>query len=177
MAVLTIGEVKEFLEIGHAVQDTTVQSLIDGIEDFTERQCGIKLVSASRTEDHAGGSLALRPDVAPVTSVTKLERLSSDGTLETVDATLYRLERNRIIRWDRARWDRDTVYRVTFTGGFSTVPDGLKHAMLQLVRRYYDNRGGKQQQAAQGFGVTWMNFSASDAYKLLRPYVATGFVG
>lgn len=177
MSTLAIATVKEFLEIGHTEQDTVVQAIIDGVEEYVEREAGIGLVASALIEDLKGGLFSLRPKIAPLNSVTSVERLASDDTLETVDATLYRIEGERVVRWDRVRWDRDTVFRLTYNGGHSTVPAGLKLALLQLVRRAYDNRGGKSQQAAQGFGVTWAVLKDSDVWKALRPYVAKGFVG
>ena len=179
MSFLAIADVKLFLEIGHSVMDVTVQDIIDGVEDFSERKTGTKLTAADLTEDHRGGSAALRPDVAPLNSITTIERVASDGTLDLVDAEIYRQDRNRIERFDRAQWDRDTLFRVVYNGGYASgkVPGGLKHAMLQLIRRSFDNRGGKLTQSAAGFGVTWMGFSESDAMLLLRPYIITGFIG
>ncbi len=179
MSFLAIADVKLFLEIAHSVHDVIVQALIDGVEDYAERKTGTKLTAAAITEDHRGGSPALRPDVAPLNSITSIERVASDGTLELVDTEVYRQDRNRIERFDRAQWDRDTLFRVVYNGGYGTglVPGGLKHAMLQLIRRAFDNRGGKLTQSAAGFGVTWMGLSESDAMLLLRPFVVTGFIG
>lgn len=179
MSFLAIADVKLFLEIAHSVSDVIVQALIDGVEDFSERKTGTKLVAADLTEDHRGGSPALRPDVGPLNSITSIERVASDGTLDLVDAEVYRIDRNRIERFDRAQWDRDTLFRVVYNGGYDSgkVPGGLKHAMLHLVRRAYDNRGGKLTQSAAGFGLTWMGLSESDAMLLLRPYIITGFIG
>lgn len=177
MSFLAIAEVKEFLEIGFEIQDTVVQVIIDGVEDFAERECGVKLTASEITEDHKGGSKALRPFIAPLNSITSIESVASDGTLELIEAAVYRQDLNRIVRFDGSLWDRNTLYRVKYNGGHAVVPNGLKHAMFQLARRSFDNRGGKQSQSAAGFGTTWMDMNKSDAMKWLRPFVITAFVG
>ena len=177
MSFLAIADVKLFLEIGHSVMDVTIQDIIDGVEEFSERKTGTKLTDGEIIEDHEGNSRGLRPKIAPLNSITKIEIVARDGTLELVEAEIYRQDGNRIVRFDRAQWDFGTLFRVTYNGGHATVPAGFKHAMLQLVRRSFDNRGGKLTQSAAGFGVTWMGFSESDAMQLLRPYVETAFIG
>lgn len=88
-------------------------------------------------------------------------------------------------RWmeGRGRW------LVTYAGGWE-VPynestttagndDGYPHyqpdpavqeAVLQLVRRMYDNRGGVSSESASGWSVNWEPLEESDIMRLLAPY-------
>jgi len=82
------------------------------------------------------------------------------------------LDGNRIRQDSGDRWKEDKQYTVKYVGGYSAVPAGLKMAILHLIARAFDNRGGKERQGAEGWGVTWDNFADGEMRQLLQPYRA-----
>jgi len=50
------------------------------------------------------------------------------------------------------------------------VPGGLTRAILHLLRRDYDNRGGVKAEAAAGWKVNWADLASSDIFDMLAPY-------
>ncbi len=169
MPSVTVDEVKEFLPIDYDVQDGTVAILIAGVDDFLERVLGRKLAEpAAYTDDVDGGGFALWPKNRPVASVASVTNLSTE--LEE-DSDLYVLSEDRIHRIDGHEWDDDYpgCWRVVYEGG-ELAPGGLKMAVLQLISRLFDNRGGKVTQGAAGYGITWDKLMDGDIWTLLAPY-------
>jgi len=60
------------------------------------------------------------------------------------------------------------------TGMTVSVPEQIRAAILQMVRRLYDNRGGVAQEAVAGWAVTWLRLMATDICRLLDPFRTVG---
>jgi len=50
MSTISLSEAKEFLKIDYTSQDTVLQLLIDGAEEWVERFCGIALTQGTHTD-------------------------------------------------------------------------------------------------------------------------------
>ena len=82
MSFIPLDEAKEFLQVNYAGQDITIQTLIDGVEEFVEEFCGIKLISGVRCDTVDGGGISLWPRSRPIKSpITKLTQIN-DATDE-----------------------------------------------------------------------------------------------
>jgi hypothetical protein len=93
--------------------------------------------------------------------------------------------KDQVERWMEGRGR----YLLTYSGGYYTdecgstttsAPDGyphwrapaaLKWAVLSLVRRAYDNRGGVASESALGWTVSWKDLQTSDIMETLSPYM------
>jgi len=60
------------------------------------------------------------------------------------------------------------------TGETLDIPPAVKAAILQLVRRMYDNRGGVTQESVAGWAVTWLDLVASDIALMLEQFRSVG---
>jgi uncharacterized phiE125 gp8 family phage protein len=174
MSTITLAQAKEHLEVGHTGQDTVVQMLIDGAEDWVERHCGVLLTSQSVTDDLDGGTAILWPRHKPVTAVSSITDLKATADTITYllvgDSQIWRADDdgNRLdSKWGagHSRW------RAAYTAGFSTVPAGLKGALLQLIYRAYHRRGGVRSQTGGGQAVGWAELVGSEVLEQLRPFI------
>jgi len=111
----------------------------------------------------------------PVVSVTSVTHTDDAGTVTTLSTDSYSLENQRIVLSES--WTSDTddglspfqVYRdellsVTYTHGYTTLPDELVEVVCSIANRMYSAPAGMasgiQSEAADGESITW----GSDAY-------------
>ncbi|MCX7805039.1 MAG: phage gp6-like head-tail connector protein [Planctomycetota bacterium] len=176
MAAVTLEEAKAHIGIAHSAQDAVVETMIAGAEDWIARECGICLAETTCEEDLDGGGLFLRPSCVPVTA---LESVADNlGQYETVYAAIVR---GVLLQWADADgrplarpWpDGIGRWRVAYTAGYASPPAGLRSAILALVYRAYNARGGETGSSAQGANVSWGRLADSDIREMLRPYRRT----
>ena len=176
MSVVTLAEAKEFCEVDFDSQNTVIQILIDAAEEFVEKECGLDLEQDDYEESVEGGGYALHPTHRPVASVDAVADAEADD--EEVDEEEWRVDGDLIIRQDEARWESGpNRYTLSYTGGYESVPAALKLLILGLVRRSYENRGGKSSQSAGGQSVSWDELMAGDMGRVLAQFRRTGSVG
>lgn len=173
MSVTQLTMAKSYLQVSHSNDDPLIQLLLDSCEEYVERLCSIALVSAHWHEYLDGGGVALWPAHCPIRSITRI--YDEEGMCD-VDESVYFLRRNNQIvqdadtRWElgRGRW---RVYYVGGYGGDLGIPAGLSLAILTLVRRVYDNRGGRTTENASNWSVSWSELLVGDFARLLTPYI------
>ena len=168
MSAITVEQAKQFLQIGHSEQDAILTLLLEGLDDTVERLCNIKLSDADYEELVDGGGYGLRVENLPLNSVSSVEGAES-GSSES-----FKVVRSAIYRTDETeRWTSGYHrYKVTYNGGYASVPPGLKIVMLQLLDRFYNNRGGLVQQSVAGYTTEWQAFldDRGDLQALLSPF-------
>ena len=187
----TADAVSDGLTLSEAMGETDgslIESMILRAEDAIGRHCNRidangaqTFESGSRDEyyDGDGGEILLLRN-APVSSITSIATVASDGTNTTIDSTAYRLvSRTGQVIWNGAGltlrnvdsqgfevpkagpdyfrtkigWPRGTAnIRVQYTGGFSTVPDDLAGIATDVVVEMYLNRRTNQSAALQSIG-------------------------
>jgi hypothetical protein len=88
-------------------------------------------------------------DKRPFSAVTSIKTLDAYGVLATVDAAIYFTQisdwRGRIMLKLGQTWPTTTLapmggIEITFTTGFSSVPDDLRTAIMMLTKHWFDNR-------------------------------------
>jgi uncharacterized phiE125 gp8 family phage protein len=87
--------------------------------------------------------------VAPISSVTSITYLDTDGVSQTLSTSVYEavlIGRRPLIRlkvnqvWPTTRSCVADAITVTAVAGYSTVPEPLRAAMLMMIAQWYDER-------------------------------------
>jgi len=153
MSLLTLASVKEYLKITitDSTQDTLIQSVINSAEDMVERYLGTSFSVKTYTELKGGGFQYFQMNKGPVVSVTSIFNADREYTYESdefiiVDSKIYRAYKNVVTAH---RWPSDS-FQITYTAGYTSasVPLGIHQAILLIVARFWDNRGGLQVQSS-----------------------------
>lgn len=167
MAISTVLEYKQYRSLSGASWDPAIGLLLSAAEAAVSRyargDAGL-LESAERTEDYDGGEPIIWLRAWPVASVASVAQVWADGSTTTIDSGAYLLTGARgtleavscgAFPWGFAdgfggavrlprdggpRWPRGTI-RVTYTGGYATVPADLKLAVWQMVDSALASRG------------------------------------
>ncbi len=182
MSVVTLAQAKEYLRITttDSTLEAMVQLILDGAEDVVARHCAIALASSAVSEIAPGGMQFFSPSTRPITAVTSIyhaDEAYSYGSDEWVvrDGRIYPADDGVQIS---GRWPYGTYY-ISYTAGYTTVPAGLKQAILLITARMFDNRGGLGSLAAGGGSQGWAGAitPGSDLDLLLAPYASPNVVG
>lgn len=147
----TLDQMKNYLRVDDDTDDEFISALISAsrerVEDVTGRclmpqqwQLGL-----DRFPYRTGEILLPR---APLLSVDSITYLDGDGQRVTIDGSLYTVdtlsEPTRIRPARNTSWPQhvpDTnVILITFTCGYTVVPQSLQQAMRLIAASYYDNR-------------------------------------
>jgi len=182
MALISTAEYKAYAGITDSTWDTRLAVLISMTEAALLRYCGRAFEEATYTDAEIDGTgeRSLWLPNTPVTAVSAVKIVASDGTTTTLDSTDYRwTAAGEIFRlgsnqwWDdgdgyafardnSARWPdpiEPASVLVSYTGGYATIPDDLKGLMYLLVDSAMDQAGENWMLGATGNGVeskTWM---------------------
>lgn len=174
--LIPLDTVKAFVRITTSDQDAVLDVLMRGAASWLTTRLSLFLEPAGFTEHLDGGLESLRPTVHPVTSVVSIiDRF--DGS--TVDPTAYRLEGDRIIYAGTGEiptpWPTGLGrYYVAGIAGYAAgeLPAAVELALLQLVARAYEVRGGKTGQGAAGVTdsfATWDSLATGELATMLEP--------
>jgi uncharacterized phiE125 gp8 family phage protein len=157
---VSLAEAKAHLDIGYSEKDTLITALIAAATDHLDGWAGILgrcLVEQTWRQDYNDFCRCLRLPLFPVISVSSVKYDDADGVEQTVSASDYQLLADEIGAF--VRFNDDYSYpsvdddgpsvRVLYKAGYanggsdpnftSTVPDGIKHAILLMVRHWFDN--------------------------------------
>jgi uncharacterized phiE125 gp8 family phage protein len=175
--------------------DTIIADIITQQQAWLERQCGRAFDEATYTDEayDGTGTGELWLDNRPVSTLTAVKILASDGTTTTLDSGDYRLVDSQYIhRLKSTGWDAVSPWDgysgpcfprghgnvlVTYTAGYGSGehPDDLVSLMYQLVDIALHDRGHSAliQQQADGV-VQRTRMTPTDAEKvkadLIRPW-------
>lgn len=197
MPIITATEYKTQMGISGTAYDTIIGGQISMQQAWLERQCGQLFDEDTYTDDpHDGdGSPRLWLKNTPVTALTAVKLLNSDGSTTTLDSSSYRLvDGEYLTRVDgsEAAWEPRSPFDgyvgpcfpkgdgnvlVSYTAGYADedAPDDLKALMYTLVAMGLDERGQNPvvQQRADGV-VQRTRMSPMDARQakadLIRPW-------
>lgn len=176
MAAVSLAEAKAHLNITASTYDTELTAFIDRAESALAGRLGGPISTASGTETYDGGGTVVQLRRVPVVSVAAVTQDAvaiTDYALDPSAGLLYRDE-------DGASWEYGVRnISVTYTAGYSTVPDALKQALLELVRHLWKTqRGGMDgrnpmmgDETVAGTGWTF----PLRVEQLLDPYREPGF--
>lgn len=118
-------------------------SVANRASDFVEEQCNRKFEETSYVEEVSGiGESNIYVDNYPIQSLSKIEHW--DGTdWDEVDSDTYRFESGtgRIHLDTGVFEDGFENYRVTYDGGFSTIPFALEDLVLEIAALMWNKIG------------------------------------
>jgi uncharacterized phiE125 gp8 family phage protein len=147
---VTLAEAKLHLRVDHTDEDTYIQTLIEAATGWAEEYTGrafssstwVKVLPEFPSEDE------IILERAPLISVTSVVYRDEDNAAQTMAAADYqvdtRSEPGKIVLAKDTDWpdtyERIDAVAVTFTAGYSTVPAGVKQAILLMVGHMYAHR-------------------------------------
>lgn len=145
---VTLAEAKTHCAVDGSDNDAELGLMIGAARTFVEEYCGIKLVSQTvvmRASSFCDlGHLPVAPLIS-TTSVTYLDTAGAEQTLSTdvYESVLVGLEPSIRLKinqsWPSPRTATDAL-RVTATAGYSSLPASIKHALLLLIGKWFDDR-------------------------------------
>lgn len=163
-ALTNLSDVKESLGIsnGDTSKDNLIIRNINKATRAIENYCGRRFKETTYTDElyNATGTDQLILKQRPLTSTTPLVLKIRDTGLnlsnfETIDSQLYFCDVGShqgdagvidLIFQARGRWDR---YAVTYSAGYSTIPEDLAEACVSLACYYTINADGSDVGVAQ----------------------------
>lgn len=145
-SLVSLSEVKNFIgmEKSDSLTDDLLEDLINRISVLFESYMNRNVLSREYTEDHDGkGAMVLFPKQSPITTVSGIwddyDWEYTDDDL--IDADNYKIiDENCIVFKNVALNNYTANIRITYTAGFTTVPDDLKQATISEVTRMYKNK-------------------------------------
>lgn len=144
-ALTTLALVKVFAGIGSTdtTYDTQLEQSIDAASWYIREQTGRKLVAQSLTEYYDGprsDTLQLREYPIGSTIVMYSDAARSFGSGTLVDADDYEVyeEPGHVVLTGTGYDVGPRVIKVTYTGGYSTVPYDLSQACIELAVYWYE---------------------------------------
>lgn len=150
----TRDNVKTYLGLSGTTHDDVIDALISAASEAVENFCGRKFDVTAYTEyHHGGGASSVVLQRRPVTEVSGLwDDLARDFDDESlVDSDDYVLDsESGIIHllWGAAFSDGVRNVKVSYSAGYSSVPDDVAHACVMLVAAWF-HRG---REGADGLG-------------------------
>lgn len=190
MPLATVANYKAWAGINGTGNDAAITLMLAQAEAMVRRYAGRDLTngfeSAARTETYDGnGESVLQLREWPVTSVATVEERDRGGTWTTLDATEYRLDtrtgqlhkinamRGRIMAdyvgggtnlafGVHPAWSVDPAsVRVTYTGGYITIPADIVAVVYMLIDYKLANAGGNPSATSETIGVYSVSTSGS----------------
>lgn len=154
-ALTSVADVKESLGISAAdhSKDNLITRKINAATDAIENYCGRRFVSTTYTNEEYVATnvdqIVLKQ--RPVTTLSNLDIRDSGlnySSWETIDTKLYFCDANShqanagvidLMFKALGRWNR---YRVTYTAGYTTIPNDLAEACATVAAYYVKNADG-----------------------------------
>jgi hypothetical protein len=141
---ITLSEVKTYGGINSNNQDTEIKFLIPKVCNLIRNYIGRTLIDYYRNEKvevYRGGKPYLSVTEVPINEITSVEWSTDAGKTYTELVEFEDWTRN--LEYDNIEVLQQDVfppyvngYRITYTGGYATVPEDLKLAALDLVVFY-----------------------------------------
>lgn len=151
---LSLAEAKEHLRIEHSVDDGFINTLIIAAREYTEKVLWRALIN--QTWEIVLCAFPVFDYITlpkgPLQSVTSVQYLDVNGTLQTLSASVYEVDTKSkygrvLLKYQQSwpsylsRWNAVTVtYVVGFGADADNVPVTIKHALKLLISQMYEHR-------------------------------------
>jgi len=142
--------IKQDLSADDTIVDMVVSAAREFVEDYTGRSVAAQTWTAVMDGFPTDGRMLIPLVRPPVTGVTSIVYVATDGSNTTWSSADYRLvagDAQALLGLaDGASWPTDVAdvhgaVTITYTAGYATLPNALKSAMSALVAHLYANRG------------------------------------
>ncbi len=171
--IITVADLKAHMRVTHTLEDTLISSLRSAAIAWVEEHCNIKLGSYTARGYLSGFYNAYIP-IGPVTAITEVKYQTTADKDYTTDLTTLNAANwytDEISQPARIAFrDYPSVYEyaltrvvVSFTAGYTTMPEPVLQAIRLLVSHMYDNR----HEEVTGTITTRLKFGLE---ALLNPY-------
>lgn len=147
---ISLTEAKAHLDVSHTEKDTMITLLIAAATAHLDGWTGILgrcLVTQTWRQDFDRFNRCLRLPLFPVASISSVKYDDTSDAEQTVTGSNYTLQCDDLgyyvefkdtYSFPSIHEDRPAV-RVTYVAGEAAAPDGVKQAMLLMVRHWFDN--------------------------------------
>ena len=143
-ALITLDELKTYLGVSGTENDALYELLINNVTDWIETYTERRFAETAYTDEKYDGcdycKLVLKQ--YPVNSgetFTIDERLTVGGSFSEITSTDYTVDYPRgIVCWTSNFKEGCQNYAVTYTAGYSTIPNDLKQAAMMLIAGLLD---------------------------------------
>ena len=173
MSLCTVANIKTYLNITTTEFDNLFTMLINSFDFLAEKHCNREFDEATVTEYHDGGFNRIfvnRPPIDSGTAVTVYDDPDrSFSSTDLVDSDDYGIDYDLgILEFDYDLLEGNMSVKVTYKGGYATIPGDLQLAAIeQVVMKYKEAIKGE-------LGIvnrTWPDGSVSVQPVDLLPYV------
>lgn len=146
---VTLADARLHLRVTDTSEDTLIASLTTAAREYCEhylqRSIGSQTLELALDEFPDG---AIDLPRSPVTAITSLKYIDTNGTEQTLAPSAYTLDTfshtSWVIRAYGTEWpetlDAANVVRVVYVAGAATPPATVKAAMLLTIGHLYENR-------------------------------------
>jgi uncharacterized phiE125 gp8 family phage protein len=148
---VTLAEAKAHLRVTHGDDDVYISTLIKTARQGIEAQTGLGLVSQGWSVflDNWPDNGVIELPLAPVLDIADIKVYGDDDTSAVIDPAHYYEDKvsrpARIILRGSRSWVAPgrvaNGIEILLTIGFTSVPEPLREAVLQLVGHWYETRG------------------------------------
>lgn len=145
---VTLTQAKAHCRVDHDDNDTLITALIKSARAHIEAACAVRFAARTGATFKCDGfsDMARLPE-APVSSITSITYLDTDGASQTLSTNVYELRADGIdagiVLKSNQSWPAIQVgSRITVTAalGYSTAPEDIYHALLMLIAHWYESR-------------------------------------
>lgn len=156
---VSVEEAKDWARITESAEDAIVERLITRAREMVESYTGRALLSQTVVQRWDYWPRYLEMLRAPVASVTSLQYIDTVGVTQTIGTSNYYTdlvsEPARLVplpsyAWPSLQDGRPNAIILTYVAGHTDaddVPEGIKVAIMQLVRAWMDDEGAQRQVA------------------------------
>ena len=140
-----LANVKIYLGVSETTYNYLLNLLIAAVSEATEKYCNREFASASHVEYHDGLGLDyIMVKNPPITAIASLyddpnREYNADNLLDADDAYIYYGDEGRVqLVNGRIFYDGSKNVKVTYTGGYSAIPDDVEQAAIHLTAKLFN---------------------------------------
>jgi len=147
-ALVSLDDVKRYyfpdMDKSKSQDDDNIEALIDNITDQFETYCGVDSFHDNDYTEYidSKNSQYLFVTNTPLNSVASIYD-DSDwtwGENTLIDSDDYRIKNGRYLTFKFGFYEGNENIKITYNGGFATIPGDLKLACIKEVSRAFKNR-------------------------------------